>query len=584
MQLPVQLPGAKRLFDIYRQVRHAGSQCLASDVLARLNIRAEIPPRQLDRIPARGPVVLVANHPFGLLEGAVLCSVLPRVRADFRILANSMLSVAPELDRFCIFVDPFARKKTVAANALAVRRALQWLEEGGVLVIFPAGEVSRFNPLLRRAIDRSWSDTAARLIRRTGATAVPVYFSGSNSLPFHLLGFLHPSLQTAALPAEFLNKRNAVVSPCIGRPIPASALAGLDDAGITSYLRWQTYLLSARREENHPSLRRFRRSRPVIPSAPGETLAAEIDSLPVESRLLETPDYLVCAARSFEIPSVLNEIGRLREISFRAAGEGTGRQADLDSFDRSYHHLFLFHKQNREIAGAYRIGLLSELVVGGSARLYTRTLFTYGREFLQRLGPAAELGRSFVRLEYQKKYLPLFLLWRGICEWIWRHPEVATLFGAVSVSKRYCAASRELIFEYLQAQAINEPLARFVKPRRAFRPHYLRSYELDALPRALSTLDELDEHVSEIESDGKGVPILIKQYARLGARIIAFTVDGKFSDTLDGLAVVDLRRTDEQILAKYMGEGRARAFLEAHSQGIASRRLAPQSGPMRLAG
>ena len=254
------------------------------------------------------------------------------------------------------------------------------------------------------------------------------------------------------------------------------------------------------------------------------------------------------------MPLLLQEVGRLRELTFRKAGEGTGKSRDLDSFDDYYSHILLWHKTKRELVGAYRAGNTAEILAEhGISGLYTSTLFRYDERVFQKLGPALELGRSFVRPEYQRQYAPLLLLWKGIARLVARQPEIPVLFGAVSISNDYNEASREMIYRFFEARMQEDELAGLIEPRRPFRPGLLRRWDCRGMLHALRDLDELSQPINDVESDGKGLPILLRQYAKVGGKLLGFNVDRKFSNVLDGLVVVDLRQTEPAVLERYMG-------------------------------
>jgi putative hemolysin len=305
-------------------------------------------------------------------------------------------------------------------------------------------------------------------------------------------------------------------------------------------------------------------------AVPETLLKAEIEALPVDQRLVVAGQFSVHFARAEQFPWCLQEIGRLRELTFRAVGEGTGKSSDVDLFDSYYLHLFVWDSSANAIVGAYRLGLADEIVARyGKRGLYTHSLFKYADKVLEAMNPAIELGRSFVRAEYQRGFAPLMLLWRGIGEFIVRHPQYATLFGAVSISNEYTPVSRRLIVDFLSANNIEATLARHVKPRHPFRSRdaaYDRA-EFDAL----NDIEDVSRMVKQIERDSKGVPILLKQYLKLGGRLLAFNADENFNDALDGLIMVDLRASDSRVLARYLGEDGAAAFFSHH--GIGTDRL-----------
>ncbi|HEX4985313.1 MAG TPA: GNAT family N-acyltransferase [Burkholderiales bacterium] len=308
---------------------------------------------------------------------------------------------------------------------------------------------------------------------------------------------------------------------------------------------------------------------PTRDAIPATLLRTEVEGLPAAQQLAGAGRLSVHVARAAEIPHCLQEIGRLRELAFRAAGEGTGLAADLDRFDAHYLHLFVWDAREAAIAGAYRLGLADEIAARHGRRgLYTHSLFRYGGRVLQAMHPAVELGRSFVRGEYQRSYAPLMLLWRGIGEFVVRHPRYATLFGAVSISNDYAPASRRLIVDFLNAHNLEHALARHVRPRRPFRSR--AAYDR-AQFEALADIEDVSRMVGRIERDARGVPILLRQYLKLGGRLLAFGADESFGNALDGLIMVDLRGSDPRMLARYMGEAGAAAFLAWHAAAGACR-------------
>ena len=295
----------------------------------------------------------------------------------------------------------------------------------------------------------------------------------------------------------------------------------------------------------------------------GTALTAEIDRLPASQRLVDNGGFHVYWAHAKQIPLVMQEIGRLRELTFRAVGEGSGNASDIDAFDAYYLHMFVWDAQAHAIVGAYRLGLVQDILSQyGKQGLYTHSLFKYGPRMLDMLKPAIELGRSFVRAEYQRSFAPMLLLWRGIARFIESSPQYAVLIGAVSISSDYSQASRQLMVEYLAAHTADTQMARHVKPRRPFRYRKGRpGSDGEPLPQSI---DELSRTIARIEPDGKGIPVLLRQYLRLGARILAFNVDCDFGNVLDGLMVADLRRLEPAILARYMGRPAMIGFRAYH--------------------
>ncbi len=563
-----------KLRDLYRRVQLSPQGFRLENLLAEMRIELRVGAADQARIPASGPVIVVANHPYGVLDGAILTVLLTRTRPDVKVLTNFLLGDIPELQEHCIFVDPFETDRSLESNRQALREALAWLRQGGMLAMFPAGEVSHWQMPAAQIADPAWNDTAVRLLRRTGATALPVYFCGHNGVGFQLMGMFHPKLRTAFLLQEFLQQEGKTVEVRVGSGISVEAVAAIgDDRKAIEYLRWRTYLLTWRNkppEASWPTALRsrlaFKIQEPVAAALPPDLLAEEVNGLPEDRCLVESGDFAVYLGTAREMPQLLQEVGRLRELTFRRVGEGTGKSRDLDLFDDYYGHVLLWNKTKRELVGAYRAGSTAEILAEcGISGLYTSTLFRYDARIFLKLGPALELGRSFVRPEYQRQYAPLLLLWKGIARMVARHPKTPVLFGAVSISNDYNEASREMIYRFFEARIREDELAGLIEPRRPFRPGLLRRWDCRGMLQALRDLEQLSQPIADVEADGKGLPILLRQYAKVGGKLVGFNVDRKFSNVLDGLVVVDLRSTEPAVLERYMGREGAARFRRFHT-------------------
>jgi putative hemolysin len=347
----------------------------------------------------------------------------------------------------------------------------------------------------------------------------------------------------------------------LGAPIPHGRIERLRaDEDLTCYLRVRTDALDA--GPTHVAVPGAAAAPAAIaPAVPPTRIADEVAGLPPSHALAHAGATTVYVGRADALPATMAEIGRLREMAFRAAGEGSGLSRDLDGFDEHYLHLFAWNHERREIVGAYRMGPTDEIVPRhGIEGLYTSTLFRYDERLLGEIAPALELGRAFVRAEYQREYGSLLLLWKGIATFVCRNPRYRMLFGPVSISNVYRSLSREILARFLYATSHRPELARLVIARNppAFLERGGRGTEI--LGTVARTVAEVGALVAEIEADQKGVPVLLRQYLKLNARLLGFSTDAAFGNVLDGLVVVDLDDVDLPILARYMGRDEAGAF------------------------
>jgi putative hemolysin len=297
----------------------------------------------------------------------------------------------------------------------------------------------------------------------------------------------------------------------------------------------------------------------------------EVRALPTHQILYASGAYQVVVAGRSQIPHVMNEIGRLREISFRAAGEGTGKALDIDDFDAWYHQLFVWHAPMGQVLGAYRL-CMTDVVrrQRGPDGLYTKSLFRYDESFLDQLGPALELGRSFVRVEYQGAGRVLPLLWRGIAHLLAARPRYRTLFGPVSVSSSYTEHTRQLIAMRLCMGQYRHALCAQVQGLRPL-PPCLAHTDVDEDARGLS------RRISMLEPDGKGLPILVREYIKLGGQFLAFSLDPDFQNAMDGLVAVDLDRANPRLLSLYMGPENYECFRRSRRRLLHQEMSLPQS-------
>ena len=546
--------------------------------LEKLNVHYEVSESDLKKIPIEGPVIVVANHPYGGVDGLILGSILIKVRTDTRLLVNYLLDRVQELRPWTFTVDPFGGNDAQRENIQPLKQTLKWLKAGGCLGTFPAGEVSHIDLRSFQVKDSAWSLNTARLVRRSQSTVVPIYFEGANSTLFQVMGLVHPRLRTALLPRELINKNNRNISVQIGSPIPFKRLDSVrSDVDLNELLRLKTYYLrnrySLRPRVSFSSWGQGQSQRnkvlasvkPLATPLKREILRSEIECIPKGQVLVEYGQFTVFLAHASQIPHLLYEIGRLREETFRQVNEGTGKSYDLDSFDSYYRHLFMWDHQSHAIVGAYRLGLTDEIFSKeGETGLYTSTLFQFKSTFLEQINPGLELGRSFICAQYQRKHASLALLWRGIGSFIVKHPQYKILFGPVSINREYQTISKDLMVQFLKDNKLDLRLSRYVKAKNPPVISQLKGTEEKATRTLIKDLEDVSAMVTEIEFGGKGIPVLLRHYIKLNARLLGFNIDPDFNDALDGLMLVDVTQVERKTLKNYMGPEGYHSFCEYH--------------------
>lgn len=566
--------GIRKINEVYENSKGTDSaEEFSRRVLQEVNINYELPDKDLEILQKlEGPVLIVSNHPYGGIEALILIRILSRIRPDFKILANFLLLRIPELKSRFLGINPFGTKESIRENLSSTRESIRILSQGGLLAVFPAGEVSARKITHTQVRDKAWDAGIARMAKNSGATVVPIFFEGGNSTFFHLIGMISMHIRTFFLIRELVYPSFSRVKFKIGKPIPSSRLSEFNsDQALIEYLQSKTYLIGY--HLTHPRIR-LKRIRAAVQKPSMEKIIAPIDSallkleiaqLPESSLLVEKGEMQVFAAEAKDIPQTLREIGRLREIAFRASGEGSGKAIDLDIYDDYYLQLFVWNKEKSEIVGGYRIGKSDEILNRfGKSGLYTISLFKIKKELFDQIGPSLEMGRSFVREEYQKSYLPLMLLWMGIGHFVQKNLHYRFLFGPVSITNDFHTASQSLLISFLRENSLHASLKDLVSPRKNFKgdsklglPKFYNAF-------SIQNLNDVQELISEIETQNLKVPILLKHYLKLGGQLLAFNVDPDFNNVVDGLIIVDLSKTDRKMLEKYMSKKGVEEYLQFH--------------------
>lgn len=550
----------------YSDFSHKQGLEFIDTVFEELDFKYEVSPEDLKRIPVNGPFLTVSNHPFGGLDGLILIRILAGLRNDYKVLANFLLQRIDPIKDYFIAVNPFDDEKIKVSSMTGLKLAMGHLKEGSPLGIFPAGEVSSFYQNSKGITDKQWGYSAIKFIKKAEVPVVPIYFQGTNTLVFHLLGLIHPALRTVRLPAEFFKKKNKTIKVRIGQPISVKEQKSITDISrYGRYLRAKTYALGTTMEVKkffRPIHHRLPKPLEVVPPVPGHLIANEVDEVRENYLLFKNNQYSVICAPSQIIPNTINEIGRLREITFREVGEGTNMKIDVDEYDLYYNQLFIWDEKKKQIVGAYRVGMGKEILDEyGIKGFYIQSLFKINKRFEHVLSNSMELGRSFIVKEYQKQPLPLFLLWKGIVYALLKSPEYRYLIGPVSISNRFSKFSRSLLIEFLKRNYYNQEFAKLIRPRKKF---VVKNQKVDTkiLLEEANDLKKLDNILKGIEKDDTGMPVLFKKYLGLGGKVIGFNLDPKFNNALDGLLILDIYDVPMEVVASFSKEVKDDSILD----------------------
>lgn len=529
---------------LYSDVYDENPEAFLEHLIEALGVTIEVNEEDLQKIPLTGAFITVSNHPFGGLDGIILIKLLSKIRPDYKVMANFLLKRIEPIKDYFLGVNPFENRKDIS-SAGGIKEALRHLADGRPLGLFPAGEVSAYQADSNSVEDKEWSTSVLKLIRKANVPVIPIYFKGSNSMFFQLLGLIHPMLRTVKLPSELLNKKNRVIKLRIGNPIAVEVQRSFSDIiQYGKFLRAKTYLLGSSLEVKKfflKSQKAEKKAEPIATEIAVEVLEKEVEGIREDYLLFTMKNYSVYCAPTMKIPNILNEIGRLREVTFRAVGEGTNRSIDLDEFDLYYYHLFIWDNDANRIVGAYRVGKGKDIIDRyGIKGFYINTLFKIRKDMLPVLYESIELGRSFIVEEYQRKPLPLFMLWKGILYFLIKNPEYRYLIGPVTISGKYTDVSKELIMKFIMRNHWEAELAAYITPRCKYRVE-TNDPDVDVMVEASGNdISALDKFIGDIEPSSDKLPILLKKYISLNGRIIGFNIDPKFNMCLDGLLILDL--------------------------------------------
>lgn len=531
-----------RINNIYSKHNSKGPIDFLNSVINDTGINYEIDFNDIEKIPKEGPFVIIANHPFGGIEGLILMDTILPIRPDFKLIANFLLQRIEPIRDYLFPVNPFETYKNAKSSYTGLRAGLSHLSNGNPVGIFPAGEVSAYRKNVSGITDRLWKLSIIKLIKISNVPVIPVYFEGKNSSLFYLLGRIHPLLRTAKIPSEILNKRNVKIKLRIGKPLSVEDQNNFKDIiHYAQYLRKITYSLATQSVQTS-NINKTSNKQEIISKPVNKILLLEdIANISEKQIMLRWHNFTVYCAPTCLIPNIAKEIGRLREITFREVGEGTNQSFDIDEFDNFYHQLFIWNDIEKEIAGGYRLGkgfdIINERGING---FYINTLFTIGNEMKSMLNKSIELGRSFIIKKYQRKPWSLYLLWKGILNFLKNNTHYRYLIGPISISSRYSEISKHVMVEFIRKNYFNYHLADRFTPKN---PYLYKngSSEMRYFLNSAADLNSLDHIIKDIETAETKMPVLLKKYLLLGGKIAGFNFDPEFNHCLDCLLILDLK-------------------------------------------
>ncbi|MFC2450370.1 MAG: lysophospholipid acyltransferase family protein [Flavobacteriaceae bacterium] len=565
----MRLAKINKVNDLYDKIKDLEGQEFFDRLLEELNVKYLAFQEDLAKIPKTGPFILVSNHPLGALDGVIMCKILTEIRPDFKVMGNFLLTKIKPMEPYVISVNPFEKRKEAYSSMSGMREALKHLSDGGCLGIFPAGEVSNKNNEYNEILDKEWQEPALKLIKKAQVPVVPMYFHAKNSKLFYNVSKIHPDLQTLLLPSEMVNKREKPIKIRIGRPVTTKILNEYEaPKELGEFLRKKVYMMKSYFEDRKSvaeflkvkNLNISPKEEVVVQNIIDETPLAEIlaDRENLRKKdgkmLFSNGDYEVYFTKFDEIPAMMREIGRQRELTFRAVGEGTNLPFDLDEYDKHYHHLILWDNVAQKIAGAYRMALGSEVMKNyGIKGFYTNSLFDFDQELQPFFKKVIEMGRAYISIEYQQKPLPLFLLWRGIVHVCLRNPEHKFLMGGVSISNRFSDFSKSLMIEFMRSHYFDPAVAQYVHPKNDYKV-YLSERDKSLFFEGLDDdLNKFDKLIDDFEPEMR-LPVLIKKYIKQNAKVVAFNVDPNFNDAIDGLMYIRISDLPEGTIKPVLEE------------------------------
>ncbi|MBR4155332.1 MAG: lysophospholipid acyltransferase family protein [Bacteroidales bacterium] len=544
--------GVNKINRMYSPSAHLNDSQFTQHMLNVYGVTYDSNDAELSAIPKEGPFMVVGNHPFGAIEGIILFDAIAKVRPDFKMMANFILSNIPNLKNVFIPVNPFTNNPEWGSSVGGIKAAMEHLSNGNGLGVFPAGEVSRYNGN-DYPEDIEWSVTISKLAKKAKVPVVPIYFDGKNSNKFYRLDKINSMFGTAMLLNELYNKRGQHITMKIGKPILPSEIDAYDDPKrLAAYMRARSYALEAN-VNNHESQVSTTKQESLSPPLKSNLLINELRKIREKSHLFTCAQYECYFADYDDIPNIMYEMGRRREEAFRAIGEGSGKKLDTDKYDTYYKHLVLWDKDENRLVGGYRLGIGSEIVEQkGINGFYISSLFKLKEPFKDVLKKSIELGRSFVTVDYQKDILPLMLLLKGLMMVAYKMKDVEYFIGPVSISNWYPTFYKSMMVEYISREFSCDELKDLVEARTPFVVDFLKVDADVLLENNIASIEKFDRYMMKLSNGDYRLPTLFKKYLKMQSKFLCFNIDPDFHDALDGLLLQKFEDIPESELLMLM--------------------------------
>lgn len=509
-----------------------------------LNFSYQISSEDKAKIPSEGRLVIIANHPLGGLDGLALIRAVSEVRKDVKIVVNDILTKLEQLKELFLAYDVYSLG-TQKSNIAKIEEALLAEE---VIIFFPAAKVSRLS--IKGVKDQTWNKGAVRFATKFDAPVLPVFIEAKNSAMFYILSLIHDRIGMFLLPREMFKQRNKTIKFKVGNIIPNSSIAKFSQNPKVQTNLLYEHLYNIGNNETGV----FETFETIIPHIDKDLVREELNN----SNLLGLTNdnkkiYLVDYSNS---KNLLLEIARLREITFRKVGEGTGRTHDIDDWDSYYKHIVLYDDQLSEVIGSYRLGITKEIVAKhGKEALYNSSQFDISDEFVCKMGAGIELGRSFIQQNYWKSNA-LDYMWQGIGAFLVENPHIQYLWGGVSISNSYSEIARSLIVSYYEKWYQGDK--RLAEAKIKYKVQKKFKEEIEDILNADNQIKDFRNLKMALKNLGYSVPVLYRRYTELcefgGVKFISFCVHPNFMNAVDGLLYVDLSMLKEEFKKRYFSQ------------------------------